>query len=49
MATEIHFKNWSKELKSFMNGKKTEDYLLRDRPLDDTHATFKLEFWDVLG
>lgn len=31
VATEIHFKNWSKELKSFMNGKKTEDYLLRDR------------------
>ncbi|CAK9089258.1 unnamed protein product [Durusdinium trenchii] len=31
VATEIHFKSWSKELKSFMHGKKTEDYLIRDR------------------
>lgn len=32
VAAEIQFMNWSKELKSFMQGKKMEDYLIRDRP-----------------
>ena len=31
VAKEIQFMNWSKELKSFMQGKKMEDYLIRDR------------------
>jgi len=28
---EIHFQNWSKELKNFMADKKTDDFLIRDR------------------
>lgn len=31
---EIHFQNWSKELKNFMADKKTDDFLIRDRQLE---------------
>eukprot|EP00438_Fugacium_kawagutii_P031866 Skav224119 [mRNA] locus=scaffold2427:240444:241031:- [translate_table: standard] len=31
VAAEIHFRNWSRELKSFMQGKQMNDYIIRDR------------------
>lgn len=31
---EIHFQNWSKELKNFMADKKTDDFLIRDRQVE---------------